>query len=469
MLYCARMRISIHAKLSFGLVSFTACILMASLLLTRWSFVSAFDEYIYGLEQNRLENIAHRMSELYATHSAWPRNIEHQFQGVSNRPPRHVPPHLSEPPRNNQRPSARLQPRTGPHPTALFDLEGKRIAGADLHKSSQDRASVPILVGDQLVGHVQSVPRLRISRPLEHAFSRRQSETSIVIGIVSILLAILFATYLASLMLAPVRRLLGGVSELSRGNYAVELKETRNDELGDLMTDFDFLAVTLRKTQQARQRMFADISHELRTPLTILSAELEALRDGVREFNRENLDSLEEEVARLRHLIDDLYEISTSDLGALRYTFAPRDLQDILSNALRTLPASELNITTTLESAMVSVDERRIDQLFRNLLWNAIAYTDVPEHIEVRLTNTPHMSEVTLSDTAPSVPLEQCQHLFDPLYRVEESRSRRTAGAGLGLAISRKIVEAHSGTITAEPSSLGGIKITVRLPRLEST
>jgi two-component system sensor histidine kinase BaeS len=220
--------------------------------------------------------------------------------------------------------------------------------------------------------------------------------------------------------------------------------------------------------------LLADVSHELRTPLTVLAGEIEALKDGLREFDQTQLDSLDQEVQRLRYLVDDLYELSVSDVGGLRYQFVTVDLADCLQNALDGMRnrAAASGIDLSLEKpepgavagAIISADVQRIDQLLHNLLENSLAYTDALGRVTVTLLRTAATAHITIDDTPPGVSESDCEQLFDPLFRQEASRSRRSGGAGLGLAICRNIVDAHGGSIRASPSELGGVSIHIEIP-----
>ncbi|MGV6859564.1 MAG: ATP-binding protein, partial [bacterium] len=272
-------------------------------------------------------------------------------------------------------------------------------------------------------------------------------------------------------LLSPIKRLINAVAQLSHGDFSTRMNESRADELGRLMNDLDTLAVQLEQNQSARQRWLADISHELRTPVTVLTGEIEALKDGIRAFDKPQLRSLDQETARLRHLIDDLYQLSLSDIGGLRYSFSPLPLCEPLESAVASIAkrAEDKGLRLAISCnprAMVSGDQQRLMQLFVNLLENSLAYTDAPGAIEItmRVDTDQKTVAVTIEDTPPGVDAESCHKLFDPLYRKDASRSRRTAGAGLGLAICKNIIEAHQGQVTASPAAAGGLRTALLLP-----
>jgi two-component system sensor histidine kinase BaeS len=250
--------------------------------------------------------------------------------------------------------------------------------------------------------------------------------------------------------------------------------ETSDDELGRLARDFNTLALTLEKNEKARRQWVADISHELRTPLAVLRGEVEALQDGVRIPSPDTIRSLHGEVMRLNRLVDDLYQLSMTDLGALTYRKEDLNPAEPITDALAIYRAEfdrkgisiEEDIPR-LESATVFGDQERLCQLFKNILDNSLKYTDEGGMLAVRLDCRDGKAVVDIEDSAPGVSEKDFERLFERLYRVEASRNRAAGGAGLGLAICRNIVEAHSGTIDARPSKLGGVWIRVTLPLAE--
>ncbi|HEX5121914.1 MAG TPA: ATP-binding protein, partial [Rhodanobacteraceae bacterium] len=177
------------------------------------------------------------------------------------------------------------------------------------------------------------------------------------------------------------------------------------------------------------------------------------------------------ECERLGGLIEDLYQLSLADVGALEYRFEQVDLGEIVHDALdlshRACESAGLALEGETEPIAIRGDARRLAQLVANLLANARRYTDAPGRIRVVAQPTRDGARLVVEDTAPGVPPDALPRLFDRLYRVEASRSRAAGGAGLGLAICRAIVQAHGGRIDATPSPLGGLRIVVDLPRGE--
>ncbi|MFK7830231.1 MAG: ATP-binding protein [Congregibacter sp.] len=492
------MSLSIKQKLLIALVGLTAVVLIATLGLARWSFQQGFLDYVNALELRRLQSLQQELATQYqAQGENWDSITEASFGNLLRRSSRSSdsPPPAQPATRSTAGPSRGPGPGQGPEnrprrppgagtaPTALYDIDGKRIAGPVLDVALQKpvqgilQTEAPtltrlnIVASGRIIGELRSEPRRLIDSPLETAFSRQQLKTSWIIGLVSLAVALLVSLLLASGLLAPIERMIASVAQLSAGNYAHRMREHRRDELGQLTRDIDRLAMILEESQQARRRLMADISHELRTPLTVLSGEIEALKDGLRSFDETQLESLDQEVQRLRLLIDDLYELSVADVGGLRYQFEPMDLAQTLKEAMDSARdrASDAGLDLLLDpasaaSAPLTGDARRLKQLLTNLFENALAYTDAPGRIVVTLRLEGAMTRLCIEDSAPGVNAQDCERLFEPLYRQESSRSRHSGGAGLGLAICRNIVQAHEGSINASPSSLGGVRIEIVIP-----
>lgn len=478
------MRLTVSIKLVLAFLGLTVLVLFATLTLARWSFERGFLDYVNALELERLELAASDFAQEYVTaDGSWstlsPRRFDRLMQRSGSPQPHAGPGPDTDRPRFDRGSAERPPPgmpgpppgRSSPRgpPTAVLDLDGLYIVGQEFAMLSGDTIRVPILVDGAAVGTLVSRPRRQFNSQPETAFARQQLRASWLIGAASLLLALIVSIILARGLLAPIRRMISSVGQLSDGDFTVRLNEARTDELGQLMGDLDRLGTTLEQSQSSRRRWLADISHELRTPVTVLTGELQALKDGLRQFDQQQANSLDQEVQRLRFLIDDLYELSVSDVGGLRYEFSSVDLGGLLESVIESIRerASDQGIeivSQLVNGVRINADANRMGQLLHNLFENSMAYTDAPGRMEVTLSKVDGLARMEIHDTPPGVSEVDCDKLFDPLFREEGSRSRRTGGAGLGLAICRNIVEAHDGEITALPSPLGGLCIRIDVP-----
>lgn len=356
---------------------------------------------------------------------------------------------------------------------SLFSAEGEVVYG----RQGIDIGLMQRIELDNTdVGYLGYSHREELTEQADIEFANTQSIvlTWGAMMVVSITLLLLWP--LASHFLTPIRNLTFGMRRLSQGVFSTRLAHDRKDELGQLQQDFNHLAASLEKSKQSRNEWIAAISHELRTPLTVLNGSLEAIKDGIRPANEANINLVHEEVILLTRLVDDLYQITLSDIGGLNYKMQPMDLRELLTKAVGTFKTDieekglTLSLTLPEQLPTVNVDEDRFQQLIHNILLNSLAYTNAVDdsgntgQITVLLEQVNNSLCLVVEDSAPSVSEEELTHLFERLYRTEMSRCRRHGGAGLGLAIVKEIVAAHSGTIGVEQSSLGGIKLSICLP-----
>jgi len=330
----------------------------------------------------------------------------------------------------------------------------------------------PIVVDGETVGWMAMLSFEKVLASAESRFFAAQLRAWWLIGVASVLVAALLGWLLSRTLLQRLRGLAGATHRLAAGDYATRIDAGTPDELGQLARDFNQLAHALEHNERARRGFMADISHELRTPLAVLRAELEALQDGIRPLTPASLGALHQQVGQLGQLIQDLHDLSLTDVGALAYRRAPIDLAVVLDSALDAMrarfAAAGLTLRTQRASGPLTIngDERRLQQLLANLLENAVRYTDTGGEVVVACMRVDDALRIVIEDSEPGVDADKRARLFERFYRVDASRNRASGGSGLGLAICRNIVEAHAGTIEAEASSLGGLRIVLTLPVL---
>ena len=345
-----------------------------------------------------------------------------------------------------------------------------------LHGRVKDIADLklfPIKVMNETVGYVGQLKRKKLSDKLDLLFVEQQSKAFMFVAVMMVIICVLAALPVAAHFVRPIKRLSVGTQQLISGHYKTVIEVTSKDELGQLSENFNSLANTLKENEQARRRWIADISHELRTPLAILKGEIEAIQDGIRSSGPEAIASLHAEVEHLNHLINDLYELSMSDIGALNYHKAKVSPLAVLAATVDSFSAEFENAGVSLQFNVSEVnpdgitllaDAARLKQLFSNLLKNTLRYTDSPGTLLIEATFSSKELTLNFKDSSPGVKESEISSLFERLYRVESSRNRATGGAGLGLSICQNIVTAHEGSITAKVSELGGIWISIILP-----
>jgi two-component system sensor histidine kinase BaeS len=320
------------------------------------------------------------------------------------------------------------------------------------------------------VGWLGFVMIRAVELPAEEAFIT-QLRNNLLVGLaMGLAVAALLAWLLARHLSRPVNEVAEGIRALAAGDFSRRLETRGSDEIAKLGDDVNRLSSALGEHESARKRWMSDMAHELRTPLAIISGELEAMSDGVRPLDKQQLDSVRDEVSQLAVLVNDLHSLTLTDSGALAYKMQRLDFNELVQMTVDSFrsqaAAKDLALEFRNPGQLISLqgDAQRLRQLIRNLLDNAVRYTDRGGRISVMLNKDRQQAILTISDSAPGASKDECERLFERLYRLEGSRNRNSGGSGLGLAICRNIVEAHGGKITAEPGPDGGLLITTSLP-----
>jgi len=351
---------------------------------------------------------------------------------------------------------------------AIVDLTGKTVVAINTRAS--ERAQIAIESNDKVIGWVSIPQRKNITEGFELLFIQQQRKAFWLMSLVVIVLAGIIAFPLARHFVRPIEQLRDGANQLTQGQYQLKLPIKRNDELGVLARDFNELAITLEQNESSRKRWLADISHELRTPLAILSGEIEAMLDGVRPVSKQGIESMHEEVAHLSQLVNDLYELTKADIGGLSYRKSEIDLSELVQTKLNAyqhiFKEHKLSVNFDKPASAITLwaDSTRINQLLDNLLTNAYRYTNEGGQIKLAIQHSQTQITLIIEDSEPGVSDQALAHLFDYLYRTEQSRNRESGGSGLGLAICKRIAEGHGGSMTAEHSALGGVAIRTQFP-----
>lgn len=461
---------SIRTKLFIAIFLACSIAVAAALSFVHFQFRLTYLEFVRQQENEHLQQLKTTMLAYYAQHGSWENLKKDRRQWfLLQRPLREQTETESKdlPPAPSLNRLTRFDVRRR---TVLLDANHQLVQGIQL-KDPPD-LEYQLEFKQQIIGYLGLYQRTGFSDSSEDAkFLEKQNRTLVIIAFMTLLGSLLVAFLLARQLVRPIQHLRHSTSELADGNYATRIAELGRDELGQLSSDFNRLAERLQQTEQARRQWIQDIAHELRTPLSILRGEIEAIQDGINQADEHTIHSLHQETLHLQRLVEDLYTLSLSDSGALSYHKTEIDLVSSLTMSVNQFEHSfhEQGLTInnripTKATAWIQADEQRLQQLFHNLFKNSLRYTDAPGCLELQFKKQGHFAEIIFADTAPSVPDAALPHLFERLFRVESSRNRLTGGAGIGLSICHNIVEAHSGSIQASHSPLGGLQITVKLP-----
>jgi two-component system sensor histidine kinase BaeS len=281
-------------------------------------------------------------------------------------------------------------------------------------------------------------------------------------------LALLAGTIVSKRFTAPLAELTAASRRMAAGDHAARVEARGGAELIGLGEAFNDMAKSVESSEALRRRLIGDVAHELRTPIATLRSRLEALRDGVLPTDEATLATLADEVLVLSSLVDDLQELSLAESGALRYEKEPVDLGTLVAEEAERfrvgLEAKGVALEVSCPEALTVVaDRKRLGQVIRNLLDNAAKHTESGA-VSVRCLRAEGGAAVEVADTGAGISEDALPYVFERFYRADQSRERRTGGTGIGLTISRRIVEDHGGRIEAGSVPGKGTTMSVWLP-----
>jgi len=286
---------------------------------------------------------------------------------------------------------------------------------------------------------------------------------------VSLIAAALLGVLFARRITKPISGAISATKKISEGDYGIRvdtnLKERETHELAEAV---NHMAASLEEQEYLRRKMTGDIAHELRTPVTNISSYMELMIDDVMEPTPERLKSCYDELSRLSGLIADLERLESAESGEITLNKEDVELLRLSETILKSFETGihEKNINTQIigEEVHLWADRGKISQVIANLLSNALKYTDENGNITISVKQKKDSAELIVEDTGIGISKEEQDRVFERFYRTDKSRTRKTGGAGIGLSITKAIVQAHRGTITCESEPGAGSRFIVILP-----
>lgn len=373
----------------------------------------------------------------------------------------------------------------GPVRRFLNETESELILGQDPRNPNRRKpiSVAPLDIGRAQTGYVYVILG---GEQYDSALSMLENsyflQTSLKIFGIILLVTAIVGVILFGFLTRRLRRMAGTIEQFDRGDLDQRVPVRSNDEIGRLAQSFNSMANTLqenvkelKKTDQLRRELIANVSHDLRSPLASIQGYLETILLKGSELSKEKrekyFDIILKNTVGLRKLVDELFALSKLDTRQVEPDLESFSISDLVQDiAMKFEPrAEEKNIDINPECPdglpLVKGDIAMIERVLNNLLENAIQYSEEGGDIEIELVPNKSSVAVRVKDTGPGISEDDLPHIFDRFYRAEKSRSRSNGGTGLGLAIAKKIMELHGREIYAQNRINGGSVFTIELDR----
>lgn len=286
--------------------------------------------------------------------------------------------------------------------------------------------------------------------------------------VVSGAIALLAVQFLAHGMTSPLRQMATAAKRMARGDYSERITSTSSDEVGQLAEAFNQMSSELAESDRLQKEFIANASHELRTPVAGLQGTLENLVDGVGRADRATLEHMLAQSEHLGRLVNQLLDLSRLEAGSDRPAANAIDIGDLLHELTSELRLSDPLAVIDVKAPMglrVIGDDLRLQRVFANVIGNAIRFSPHGSPVTVTASRQNGSVRVAVRDLGPGIPESQRLKVFERFWQADGSAPTGGGGAGLGLAISKRIIDQHGGDISITDNQPSGACVVVSLPR----
>jgi signal transduction histidine kinase len=289
----------------------------------------------------------------------------------------------------------------------------------------------------------------------------------IVAGIVAIAASLAVAVWVTR----PLAHMAEAARRIANGHYDQRVQYRAHDEIGDFSQAFNEMAAKLETTEKLRSELLATIAHELRTPLTTIQGYMEGLIDGVIPEEPQTYEMVRGEAGRLSRLVGDIQRLSRLEAGAEHFEPQSVEVAAALQRAAESVRPlfEEKDLRLALESPeglpKVWADPDKLHQVLLNLLTNAYRYTPDGGSVVVHAREDADAVIFSVTDTGIGIPEDDLPHIFERFYRVDKSRSSGSGGSGIGLAVTKSLVEQSGGAVSARSVPGEGTTVSFTLPK----
>lgn len=305
------------------------------------------------------------------------------------------------------------------------------------------------------------------------AFRRNSYSAVATAGAVAVILACIFGVLASRKLAKPIKSITSTAAQLRSGDLTARTGISGDDEIGQLGATFDDMATSLERDLKLEHRLTSDVAHELRTPLMAMLATVEAMQDGVLPTDEEHLETVADEVRRLSRLVAAMLQLSRIENGTTPFKPERTDIVGLV----RSIVASQeqlfcdrdlrlrFDVSTQRKELFCDIDRDMIRQAVINLMSNALRYTPEGGWVVVSVSQEGRDACVAVSDTGIGIAKEDLARVFSRFWRSDASRERESGGLGVGLSVTKEIIDRHHGYISVESELDHGTKFTLHIPR----
>jgi signal transduction histidine kinase len=344
---------------------------------------------------------------------------------------------------------------------APISLE-RHMVDMDGGMSGMMGSNIDGMLGDDLDG---------MTVDLTDNFQQAINEVLLVAASIAFITAVIISSFVTRRIVSPVRAMKEASQRIAGGRYEERVQVSGEDELAELAQSFNQMAHQLEQTENRRSQLIGDVAHELRTPLSSVKSVLEGIQDGVLPADGATFANMQSELSRLQRLVRDLEQLSKAEAGQIPLELSLMNPVDLVKTAVNRLSLQyeekgiALHTKVAANLPLIHVDAERMTQVMINLLGNALQYTPANGEVTINVWVEDNQLSIAVQDTGIGIAPENLHHIFERFYRVDKSRARIGGGSGIGLTISKHLVEMFNGRLTVTTPGLNqGSTFIITLP-----
>ena len=454
---------SVRMTLYFALIAAMTALMLVIVLAVVWE--GQFQDYTRENMQRLADSTAEDVSERYAETGMWTREVFEEVRGAAA---------------VSGDVSIQVLSASG---EILFDDSwddgwlGSPVSGDAIRQPTDSSAMVTAPILDANGVEVGSVVMWAFGADAlltgaDRAFRTSSYLAIVAAALVAVTLACVLGVFVSRALSKPINKVTTAAQEIRNGDLTARTGLVGTDEIGRLGETFDDMATTVERDLRHERRLTSDVAHELRTPLMAMLVTVEAMQDGVLPTSDENLETVASETRRLSRLVDAMLHLSRIENGTRELNFKNTDLVQLVRNLVsgqhQLFHEQGIHLRFTNETGRsecyAEVDADLIREALVNLMSNAMRYTNEGGWVVVTVSADREDALISVKDTGIGMEADEIPRAFSRFWRSDVSRERESGGLGVGLAITKEIIDRHNGTITVDSAVGQGSTFTLRIP-----
>jgi signal transduction histidine kinase len=463
-----KMKISLMKKLSIGFISTVIGVILIVSIISNYMVGKIFNNYLINEHNNKVNKIISTVQDLYNNRTGFSNLDKDEILRYAELEELYIQVKDSNGNVIFDSGNSYLQ-----HKAMMESMMGNMMSNSsnmgvgnyeeETHSLTKDKKNIGTIIVGYFAASYLSQGALTFKMTLNHSF--------MLSAFIALIFGLGVSFILAKQLTNPLVKITKTANEMRTGNLAVRSKvNTQAREIEELSAAINYLAETLQSQEMLRKRMTSDMAHEIKTPLTTLKTHVEALLDGIWEPTEERLQSFYDEIERLANLVDNLRNLAKLEQAEAKLNKTNFNLSEELGKIIVTFEPlyskQNYSIMSSIDKNIwVHMDKDKVKQIMHNLLTNGYKYLKPDGKVIIELKKEKECISIKVKDNGIGIPEKDMPYIFERFYRTDLSRNKNTGGSGIGLTITKSLVESHGGKIYVESKEGEGSIFIVQFPK----